>query len=117
MRAALLVAARDFRQIVATRGFQVTLLILPLALAVSIFASTAFAPQTSVAFSLVDASGRYGAQVERRLELDHQREVLRRLGAYVARWKLASVDPSAPWAVSGAWASDPEVARFMAEGG
>ena len=117
MSAVLLVAARDFRQIVATRGFWVMLMIVPLALAVSIFGSIFFGPQTTSAFSLVDASGRYGAQVERRLELDHQREVLRSLSTYVDRWKLASVDPAAPWARRGAWASDAEVARFVAGGG
>ena len=117
MRAVLLVAARDFRQIVATRGFWVMLMIVPLALAVSIFGSLVFGPQTTSAFSLVDASGRYGAQIERRLELDHQRDVLRNLSTYVDRWKLASVDPTAPWAQRGAWVSDVEVARFAAEGG
>ena len=95
MRAILLVAARDFRQIVATRGFMVTVLIVPFAVAVSIFGSIMFAPKNTSAFSLVDASGRYGAQVERRLELDYQREVLRSLSAYVDRWQPASIDPAA----------------------
>ncbi len=98
MRAALLVAAREFRQILSTRGFWVMLLIVPLAITVSAFASTVFAPQTSSAFTLVDASGRYGPTIERRLELDYQREVLRDLSTYVDRWKLASVDPGAVWA-------------------
>lgn len=117
MRAVMLVAARDFRQIVATRGFWVMLMIVPLALAVSIFGSLVFGPQNTSAFSLVDASGRYGSRIERRLELDYQREVLRNLSTYVDRWKLASVAPSEPWAQRGAWASDAEVARFAAEGG
>jgi len=117
MKAILLVAARDFRQIVATRGFMVTVLIVPFAVAVSIFGSVMFAPKNTSAFSLVDASGRYGAQVERRLELDYQREALRSLSAYVERWSPASVDPGAPWAPRGAWASDAEVARFAADGG
>lgn len=117
MKAVLLVAARDFRQIVSTRGFLVTVLIVPLAIAVSIFGSVLLAPKTTAAFSLVDASGRYGPQVERRLELDDQREVLRSLSAYVERWRPASVDPGAPWAPRGDWASDAEVARFAADGG
>ncbi|HEX4096720.1 MAG TPA: hypothetical protein VHX64_08325, partial [Caulobacteraceae bacterium] len=117
MRATLLVAARDFRQVVRTRGFMVTLLVVPLALALSIFVSTLLGPQNTAAFSLVDASGRYGPQIERSLQLGHQREVLRSLSTYVARWKLASVDPAAPWAQRGAWVSEAEVARFQAEGG
>jgi ABC-2 type transport system permease protein len=117
MRSILLVAARDFRQIVATRGFKVTLLIVPVALAVSIFTSIMFAPKNTDAFSLVDASGRYRAGIEQRLEMGYQREALRSLSNYVDRWKLGSVDPTAPWAHRGAWVSEAEVARFAAQGG
>jgi ABC-2 type transport system permease protein len=113
----LLVALRDFLQVVRTRGFMVTLLIMPLAIGVSITVSTRFAPNNSVAYAIVDASGRYGPGVERRLEMDYQREVLRNLSTYVDRWKLTSVDPAAPWAHRGAWALDAEVARFIAIGG
>ena len=98
MRAVLLVAAREFRQIVSTRGFWVMLLIVPLAIAASAAASTFFAPQPTVAFTVADASGRYAPLVERRLELDYQREALRSLTVYVDRWKLGSVDPAAVWA-------------------
>jgi ABC-2 type transport system permease protein len=117
MSAALLVAAREFRQVVSTRGFWVMLLIVPLMLAVSIGASALFAPKPGVAFTLVDASGRYGPAIERRLEMDYQREVLRGLATYVDRWKLASVDPGAVWARRDAWPADAAVARFIAEGG
>jgi ABC-2 type transport system permease protein len=113
----LLVAWRDFRQVISTRGFLVTLLIVPLAIGLSTFAATRFAPQFNLAYTLVDASGRYGPGVERRLKLDYQREVLRNLSAYVERWSLASVDPAAPWARRGAWASDAAVAEFTADGG
>jgi ABC-2 type transport system permease protein len=113
----LLVAWRDFRQVVSTRGFLVTLLIVPLAIGLSIFAAARFAPQYNLAYTLYDASGRYGPGVERRLELDHQREVLRNLSAYVQRWSLGSVDPTAPWAHRGAWTSDTAVVQFMADGG
>jgi ABC-2 type transport system permease protein len=113
----LLVAWRDFRQVVTTRGFLVTLLIVPLAIGLSVFAAARFAPQYNVAYTLFDASGRYGPGVEQRLELDHQREVLRSLSAYVERWSLASVDPAAPWARRGAWASDAAVAQFASSGG
>ena len=112
MMAILLVAARDFRQIVSTRGFKVTVLILPLAVVVSIVGGIVFAPKNSPAFTLVDASGRYGPQIERRLELDYQAEVLSSLSRYVDRWI-----PAASWARRGAAASDAEVARFAADGG
>ena len=117
MRAVLLVAGRELRQVLSTRGFWVTLLIVPLMFAVSIFASTRFAPPASGAFALVDASGRYGAPIERRLELDYQRDVLRNLATYADRCNLASVEPGAVWARRNAWPADDAVARFIAEGG
>ena len=117
IRDILLVAWRDFRQVVSTRGFMITLLIVPVSIGVSVFATTRLTPQYNVAYTLYDASGRYGPGVERRLQLDYQREVLRNLSSYVERWNLASVDPAAPWARRGAWASDAAVAQFMADGG
>jgi ABC-2 type transport system permease protein len=117
MKDVLLVAAREFRQIVATRGFWIMLLIVPLAIGASIFATTALAPSESVAFTLVDASGRYSDRLEQRLERGHQRQVLRDLATYVERWKLAPVDPQAPWARRDSWLVDTEVERFVAQGG
>lgn len=117
MKDVLLVAAREFRQIVATRGFWVMLLIVPLFIGISIFASAALGPSRGVAFTLVDASGRYGPTLEERLERDYQRQVLRDLSTYAERWQLAEVDPQAPWARRGSWAVDSEVQRFVAQGG
>jgi len=117
MKAVVLVAAREFRQIVSTRGFWIMLLIMPLAIAVSGFVSTVFAPRTGVAVVLVDPSGRYGPLVEQRLEREYQREALRDLSTYVERWKLGSVDATAPWARRDSWLLDSEVARFADQGG
>ena len=113
----LLVAGREFRQIVATRGFWVMLLIVPLALGASVFATSRLAPSPSVAYTLVDRSGAFAEQLEARLERDYQRQVLRELSTYVERWELASVDPQAPWAQRGSWLLDAEVERFVREGG
>jgi ABC-type Na+ efflux pump permease subunit len=117
MNPVLLVALRDFLQVVRTRGFMIMLAVVPLAIAVSIFASTRFAPQNVVAYTVVDLSGGVGAAIERRVDMDYQREVLRNLTSYVDKWKLAAVDPAAPWAHQGAWASDAAVTRFIAQGG
>lgn len=117
MRDVLLVAMREFRQIVATRGFWIMLLIVPLAIGVSLVASARLAPSQSVAYTLVDPSGRFEQRLEERLERDYQRQVLRDLSTYVERWELAAVDPTAPWAQRGSWLLDPEVSRFVAEGG
>ncbi|HEY4029568.1 MAG TPA: ABC transporter permease [Caulobacteraceae bacterium] len=114
----LLVAVRDYRQVVSTRGFKVTLLIVPLAIALSVFAAIRLAPQYAAAYVMVDASGRHAASVEQRLERDYQREVLRSLSAYAERWDLASADPAAPWARRGrARASDEALAQFVTDGG
>src|SRR5690606_5157594 len=117
MRDVLLVAAREFRQIVATRGFWIMLLIVPLAIGASIFASAKLAPNAGVAFTMVDHSGRFAERLEERLERDHQREVLRDLAAYVERWDLAGAEPAAPWAGRGNWMVDAEVERFAEAGG
>lgn len=117
MRGVFLVAAREFRQIITTRGFWLMLLIVPLAIAVSIVASKRFTPQQAAAYSIVDASGDVAPLIERRLELDYQRQALRELTAYVDRWKLASIAPQAPWAHPGSWLVDSDVARFVADGG
>ena len=117
MKDVLLVAAREFRQIVATRGFWIMLLIVPLAIGATIFASSRLAPQSNVAFTLVDHSGRFADRLEERFELDHQRQVLRDLSTYAERWNVASADPAAPWARRGSWLLDAEVQRFVAQGG
>jgi len=56
MIASLLVAGREIRQILATRGFWVMLLIVPAALGASIVASVLMSPQPTVAYTLIDAS-------------------------------------------------------------
>jgi ABC-2 type transport system permease protein len=117
MRAVLLVAAREIRQVLGTRGFWVMLLIVPLAIAVSGFASSRLAPERSSAFTVVDRSGRFAPELEQRLELGYQQQVLRDLSTYVQRWKLADVDPQAPWSNRQSWLSESEIERFMAAGG
>ena len=117
MRAVLLVAAREIRQVLGTRGFWVMLLIVPLALAVSTFASSKLAPERSSAFMIVDRSGRFAPELERRIELGYQQEVLRELSTYVERWHLGNVDPRAPWSNRQSWLSENEIGRFVAVGG
>ena len=117
MKAVLLVAARELRQVLSRRGFWIMLLIVPLAIAVSSFASSRFAAAPKMAFTVVDASGRFGPVLETQLEQNYQQAALRGLSTYVDRWKLTDVDPDAPWATRGSWLSREEVARFVAEGG
>jgi ABC-2 type transport system permease protein len=117
MRAVLLVAAREIRQVIGTRGFWVMLLVVPLALAISGFASSKLAPERSSAYIIVDKSGRFAPELDRRLELGYQQDALHQLSEYVARWNLAGIDPRAPWANPQAWLSESEVERFVNAGG
>ena len=117
MRAVLLVAAREVRQVLGTRGFWVMLLIVPLAIAISAFASSRLAPERSSAFTIVDRSGRFAPELERRLELGYQQRVLRELSSYVERWNLGAVEPQAPWSSRQSWLSEGEVERFTDAGG
>ena len=117
MRSVFLVAQREFRQIVATKGFWVMLMIVPVALVVSGFASSRLQPERASAYTVVDLSGKVAPLIEQRMELDYQRQALRILSTYVERWKLGPVEPKAPWARQGSWVLDSEVMRFAAEGG
>lgn len=117
MRAVLLVAVREIRQVLGTRGFWVMLLIVPVALAISGFASSKLAPERSSAFTIVDRTGRYAPVLQQRLELGYQQQTLRELATYVDRWHLGGVDPQAPWADRQSWLSPQQIQRFMAAGG
>src|SRR6185312_2657835 len=107
MKAALLVALREYRQVIATRGFRVMLFGLPLLLAIAVFASRSLTPTPISAFVMADASGRFAPAIRHRMELDYQRRVMIAVFAYAGR---ASPETAA-------WYSDAEVEAFMASGG
>lgn len=114
----LLVAAREFRQIAATRSFWVTLLILPLAFAIGPVASRFLDKSDTQRVMLIDRSGGTTAQaIAARIELDEQRRVLTQLSRFVEANRLDAVDPAAPWARHDRWYSDADVAAFVAAGG
>lgn len=117
MRDVLLVAVREIRQITATKGFWIMLLALPVALAVTGFATSQLAPEDSTAYTVVDDTGTMAGPIETQLDLGYQQEVLRDLSEYVERWELQDVDPSAPWSDRQAWLSGSEIARFAEMGG
>ncbi|GGD63194.1 hypothetical protein GCM10011411_24360 [Aurantiacibacter arachoides] len=108
---------REIRQITATKGFWIMLLALPVALAVSGFATSSLAPETTTAYTIVDETGGIGEGITERLDLADQQQTLRDLGEYAARWELQGVDPQAPWADRQAWLSEAEVRRFADAGG
>lgn len=118
MKRILLVAAREFRQIAATRSFWVTLLILPLAFAIGPLASRFMNQSDTERVMLIDhTGGGVASAIARRLDLDHQRRVLGALSRYVERHHLESADPTAPWAHHDRVYGDAEAGAFVAGGG
>lgn len=118
MNRILLVAAREFRQIAATRSFWVTLMILPLAFAIGPLASRFMDRSDTERVMLIDRSGGdVAAAIARRLDLDHQRRVLGALARYVERHHLERADPAAAWARHDRVYGDADAAAFLANGG
>lgn len=113
MRNVLLVAWRDFRQVTMAKGFWITLLILPIALAVSTFAGRMGKDDGGAAYVMVDASNRYGAAVTEAVELEHQRRVLAELASYARKWRREGAALEIPSAAI----ADRDVAAFVAAGG
>ena len=117
MNRILLVARRDFLQIISTRAFKITLLIVPLMLGLVTLGTSFLRPPPTVAYVIADASGKaapgIASVIEHRVELDYQRQVMRDLSAYAARWKL----PPPEGGEDGYQADDAVVERFIARGG
>jgi ABC-2 type transport system permease protein len=111
-----LVARREFRQIAATRSFWVTLLLIPLAIILSQVSVRLLQPPPGVALVIVDQTGRYAPLIQRRIDLDRDRQVLGELGAYAQKWKIAPV-PGAVWTNGPRMFAPGEVAAFEAAGG
>jgi len=112
-----LVAAREFRQIAATRGFWITLLLIPLALAVGPVATHFMQKSQTERVMLIDPSGAAAGAIADRIELDRQRQLLQSLSRYAESHDLDRADPKAPWANHDHYYSDQEVKAFIAAGG
>jgi len=113
----LLVAAREFRQIAATRSFWITLLIVPFALAIGPVASHLMQKSHTENLMLIDPSGQAAPAIQERIELEHERQTLQSLSRYSESHDLDHADPKAPWAQHDHYYSDFEVKTFAASGG
>ena len=113
MNRILLVARRDFLQIVSTRAFKITLLIVPLMLGLVTLGTSFLRPPPTVAYIVADPGSGGAPVIARRIELDYQRRVMRDLSAYAARWKL----PPPLVGQAGYQADDTAVEQFIARGG
>jgi len=113
----LLVAAREFRQIAATRSFWITLLIIPFALAIGPIASHFMRQSQTETVMIIDPSGRAAPAIAKRIDLDEQRRVLIELSRYSYSHDLDKADPGALWARHDRYYTDAEVETFVRAGG
>ena len=114
----LLVAKREFRQIAAMKSFWLTLLLVPVALAIGPLITDSFDEDEPDRVMLVDRSGgRAGAAIENRFALEEDRYLLRQLSRYVQRHDLERAAPGAAWTEHDRWYTDADIAAFRASGG
>lgn len=114
----LLVARREIRQILTMKSFWLTLLILPVALALGPILGDTLDDSEPIRVVVVDRSGgAAAAALEARFADDDDRDVLRSLSRYVQRYGLESADPGAPWTQHDRWYTAADIAAFREGGG
>ena len=118
MNNVLLVATREFKQILAMKSFWLTLLILPVALALGPILGETLADEDATRVTVVDRSGgSAAAALEARFGFEDDGETLRSLSRYVQRYDLAAADRQAPWAQHDRWYTPADIAAFRQAGG
>ena len=114
----LLVARREMLQIFKMRSFWLTLLILPVALALGPVVGDRLKDTEPTRVTVIDRSGAAAAEaLQARFEADETQFLLRELARYVQRYGLEDADRKAPWAAPGRWYTPQEIAAFKASGG
>ncbi|WP_375290579.1 ABC transporter permease [Qipengyuania sp.] len=118
LRNILLVAGREFRQVIALKSFWLTLALIPVALALGPLLGDSLDDRDPDRIILIDRSGGAAAEaIEARLSFEADRQVLTDLSRYVRRYDLQAADPSAPWAQSDRWYTPADVKAFREAGG
>jgi polyvinyl alcohol dehydrogenase (cytochrome) len=118
MRRVLLVTAREYRRMIALPAFWIISLLIPLIVAAAPLAENLFSRSQIVGYVLVDKSGRHTAQINQRVDLDYQRQVLISLLVYARQWRTSSAAPASEGAVEAESSlSDAAVRNFVAAGG
>ena len=91
MKYALLVAAREFEENAATKGFWIGVFLLPAIILVSIFAVTLLNKATPTRYIAVnDQSGQYLQKIEHDLDRLHQMDVLKAFSEYAQKYTVAT---------------------------
>ncbi|QDM41045.1 ABC transporter permease [Altererythrobacter sp. TH136] len=118
IRNILLVAGREFHQVVQLKSFWLTLLLIPAALALGPILGERLEDRDPMKVMMIDrAGGTARTALEQRFAVEHDREVLAALSRYVRRHGLEKADPQAPWAAHDRWYTPVDVAAFRAAGG
>ncbi len=118
MHNVLLVARREFRQIVALRSFWLTLMLLPIAIAIGPVLGDKLRDDDPTRVVVVDrAGGGTEAALKTRFGFEEDRQVLDKLSRYVRRYGLEAADRSAPWSQHDRWYTPADVMAFRKAGG
>ena len=111
MKNVLIVAGREFRQILGMRSFWLTLLILPIAIAIGPLSARFLDDDSPDRVMVIDRTGGGEAKaIADRIALDHNRDVLTQLSRYVQRHHMEAADPTALWAQHDRWSIDADCA-------
>ena len=114
----LLVAGRELRQVVLLKSFWLTLLLVPVGLALGPVLADSFEDDEPTRVVVVDRSGgAVAAAIEARFAEAEDRMLLTALSRYVWRHDLQAAAPDAPWAQHGYVYGPADVAAFRAAGG
>lgn len=114
----LLVARREFRQVVALKSFWLTLALIPVALALGPLLGDGLRDDEPTRVVVIDrAGGTASDAITQRFALEADRKVLSDLSRYVRRYDLQPADPDAVWARSDRWYTPADVIAFRQAGG
>ena len=114
----LLVARREFRQVIALKSFWLTLLLIPIALAIGPVLGDKLDDNDPMQVVVIDRSGGGAeAALKARFALEQDQQTLGELSHYVRRYGLESADPAAPWAQHDRWYGYADVMAFRKAGG
>lgn len=114
----LLVARREFRQVVMLRSFWLTLLLIPAAIAIGPLLRDKLDNDEPTRVIVVDRAGGNAANaLEARFAFEQDQRDLQALSRYVRRHKLERADPQAPWAQHDRWYTPADIMAFRKAGG
>jgi ABC-type Na+ efflux pump permease subunit len=118
MRRALIIARREYRQHLRTRGFWIGLLLIPVIMVVgTVIPSLLDTEHGGDAVLLADLSGRFQPVIEQALAREYQKTLLRRLSIYTQEYDLHPEAAPVDWGTHSLWYSDAEADAFVAWGG